>query len=242
MKKVVAIGCSWTYGDELVDPNLVGTDKGFTWATKNDAYRLKHCYAGIVANHFDFAFENLGFPGASLESMRWALMWYLQQAEDLKDTIFLVGLTEPNRISWYNIMHQHNPTDMPWNRHMHSTWLSQRNPDIAQTWYDMHKIWLTHSYTPKWEKFNIDEAAMLFDYVRLRYGSTVMQFLSMENRYAPNVPSVLWAGTSLAQMLTSKQHELGINLFAPGGHPNEKGHQEIAKVLINHINSTILVE
>ena len=82
IKRVIAFGDSWTFGDELVDPQFRGTDI-HDWEFRdhydsNKPYRLANGYAGKVAAHYGCELENLAFPGASLESMRWTLQWLLK--------------------------------------------------------------------------------------------------------------------------------------------------------------------
>ena len=70
-KTLIAFGCSFTYGDELVDPNITEP----CISNLNDNYRNSHCYAGIVSDYYGLNFINTAFPGGSLESMRYALYW-----------------------------------------------------------------------------------------------------------------------------------------------------------------------
>jgi len=231
-RKLLAFGCSWTYGDELVDPALASqnpTVNASHW--QNERYRLDHCYAGLVAQHFDLDFTNLSFSGSSLESMTWALNWYLRQHQDLSDTVILAGLTSPVRKSWPHPHYERPQEDQGWNMLQHSTWLNHPNPDIDPDWYTLQRVWTKHCHCEQWEVFNLQQTITAFDYARLAHGARVVQFpifKVLDQDFG--VPSV--TNVCVADLLKANQPS---NLFCSGGHPNEQGHQIIANHLINHI-------
>jgi hypothetical protein len=131
--------------------------------------------------------------------------------------------------------------DPQWNRHMHGTWLIDPNPDIDDNWFKLQKLWLGMSYHRDWAEYNFQQTINLFDQAQSRHGIPVIQFSVLENRYGVNVPSLIYSGTNFRDILYQKKKDLGIEPFASGGHPNEKGHQIIADHLIEHIKySTML--
>jgi len=243
IKRIIAFGDSWTYGDELLDPKFSAyPDSGMRdHYDENKKYRLDHCYAGLVANHYGLELENMAFPGSSLESMRWTLQWLLNNSRDeLKDTLWLVGLTDSNRQSWFNPLHEVGRKDPPWNRHMHGTWLAQPNSDIDENWFKLQKLWLGMSYHREWSEYNFQQTINLFDYAQHTTGATVIQFNVLENKWTVNVPSLMYPGMNWRSILASKIKDHG-DVFAKGGHPNEKGHEIISKHLIEHINHATLI-
>jgi len=241
IKRIIAFGDSWTFGDELVDPQLQGTDFR-DHDDSNKLYRLANGYAGKVAAHYGCELENLAFPGASLESMRWTLQWLLKNYGDtLADTLWLVGHTDSSRQSWFNPLHTTGLTDPPWNRHMHGTWLAQPNPDIDDNWFKLQKLWLGMSYHRDWSEFNFQQSINAFEHAGYTTGATVLQFSVLENNFpGVNTDSLLYPGMNWRAILTSKIKDHG-NLFAKGGHPNEKGHEIISNHLIEHIKHAKLI-
>ena len=239
IRKVVAFGCSWTFGDELVDPALKSRDdldqNRLDHYDENKPYRLSNCYAGLVAKHYGLELENMAFPGSSLESMRWNLMWYLRNGNSTDDVLFLVGLTDATRQSWFNPLHDVRGKDPQWNRHMHGTWLLQSNPDIDDNWFTLQKLWLGMSYHREWAEYNFQQTINLFDNAESRYKIPTLQFSMLSNKYGTTVPSLLYPGMSFREILQNKQKEFGKIYFAPKGHPNEDGHKIIADHLIEHI-------
>jgi hypothetical protein len=243
IKRVIAFGCSWTYGDELIDPQFrhLNETEFRDHYDENKPWRLANCYAGLVADHYGLELENCAFPGSSLESMRWTMNWMMQNRNDLEDTLWLVGLTNATRISWFNPLHQVSQKDPSWNRHLHSTWLTQPNPDIDDNWFQLQKLWLGMSYHREWADYNHKMTVNLFDYAQQRTGATVIQFNVLPNNYQTTAPTFLYNNSSWQEILISKRKELDIEPFASGGHPNEKGHEIISKHLLEHIKYANIV-
>ena len=244
IRKLVAFGCSWTYGDELVAPEFqdLSEDEFRDHYDQNRPYRLDNCYAGLIAKYYGLELDNMAFPGSSLESMRWNLMWYLRNNQSRDDVLFVVGHTDATRQSWFNPQHEISMKDPQWNRHMHGTWLTQPNPDIDENWFKLQRLWLGMSYHTDWAVYNYQQTINLFDQAHTGHGIPVIQFSVLENRYGVNVPSLIYSGTNFRDILVQKKKDLDINPFARGGHPNEKGHQIIADHLIEHIKYAKMLE
>lgn len=227
IKRVIAVGCSWTYGDELLDPNL---DVDF-WHRDNDPYRLANSYPGLVAAHYGLELENCGFPGASLESMRWVLHWHIKNTPDLDNILWLVGLTDSTRKSWYNPVrtrrYMHDPL---WNKHIHGVWLNSNpdNPDIDPSWMQLQKLWTVNSYHREWAEHNHWETVTAFSSL----GKNAVQFNCLVNPYKH--ANVINDDSSFKQLLTPKHCEAG-------GHPSVSGHEIISKHLINHIDCANII-
>lgn len=239
--KIVAMGCSWTHGDGLVDPAIRAVDPQLlTHYRKNTPYRLRHCYAGITADHFGLELINMAQPGASLETMRWTLMWYLHR-NPRDEIIILAGLTAAQRTSWYDPKYQRSFRDDEWTAHHHSTWISHQT-DHDQ-WYELNKLWLTMCHDDVWKEFNFRQTVYLFDQAMARDNIPVLQFSVLPNPYSVTAPSLLYSGTSWRETLESRQRELNLEFFGPHDpyHPNEAGHKIIADHLIDHIKSCKLL-
>lgn len=209
---LIAFGCSFTYGDELLDPNIKPGEP--CNSRHNDSYRNSHCYAGIVAEHYGLDFVNTAFPGASLESMRYTLYWVMNNL-DVNNCIFIVGMTNAGRNSYYNARSE----NQDWNRHIHGTWLDNKNNDFAT----MHKLWLANSNDQHWIQFNSAQTVGYFDSTGV---PTV--FLPVWS-YDPFINGKYVADFVLEPCLQPDQ-------FAPMGHPNESGHKMIAQRLISYID------
>jgi len=179
---LVSFGCSWTFGDELLDPKLEAQGIPSHY-TQNDEYRLNHCYTGILAKQYNLKQENLSFPGSSLQSAQWNLMWWLDNhTEDyIKDSILLVGLTNLNRTSWYNPNHNSEGDDPPWNRHLHSQWLDFVGPNIDDGWHKLKKYYTAMSECDELGLLNYKTTVRMFDGVSARHNIPVVQFNLLAN-------------------------------------------------------------
>lgn len=237
IKKLVCFGCSWTFGSELIAPELVSGDLNQAeYATENQTYRRTHSYPGLIANAFDLELVDLSFPGSSLESMRWNFLWWCKQQAYLGDSLLLVGLTDSTRQSWYNPTHKKSDRNTFQNSHVHSAWLTQENVNIEKYWYDLQKLWVSASFSLAWAEYNFAQTIMLFDYARIQFQLPVVQVNMLPNPYTTSVPSLLYPRLSFKEILDQRQTSSEQALFAQGGHPNENGHKIIADFLIEHVN------
>lgn len=233
IKKLVVFGCSWAYGDELVDPELKLSDNivGEKRDELESEYRLQNCFGGQIAKHYDLEYENFGFPGASEESIRYALNWFLQNC-NFHNTCVLIAHTDPSRKSWFNSQQ----TDPPWNRFIHSPWLKTPNPQVDDLWYQIQKMWLGLSYHNDWVKNNFIETVQLFDWVKLNYNIPVLQVKALKNDIVPPSKQFISPSTSLQEILIQQKHK-----FMPGGHPTKQGHEILSKYLIDYIETAKLI-
>lgn len=230
IKKIVTFGCSWTYGDELQDP---------TSNIDVDEYRMKHVWGNLIAEHHGWKFENHGYPGASLTSIRDSITWYVA-TQDITDVIFLVGLTEPNRQSWYNNKHEKNDIDPSWMNHVHSNWVIDNESSYSKLWQHAFKSFLLDQQCKEWMVSNFNQTVMLIDGIAARYNIPVVQF-NMLNEVLDGITpkSLYWPEYNMGEYL-DEHYIRGDKVWAPQGHPNELGHKIISKKLISHIDSAIL--
>lgn len=218
LKTLIAFGCSFTYGDELLDPNIKSGE--LCNSRHNDDYRNSHCYAGIVADHYGLELINTAFPGGSLESMRYALYWASKNC-DLQSTLLIAGLTQAHRTSYFD---QNLTDNLPWNRFQHSTWLKNNNED---EWSRLNSFWQKMCLSHEWEKFNLYQTIKVFE-----SASSNLVLLPVFND-EPDFQSLFKTDFVVESILNDTD-------YAVNGHPNENGHNKIANRLIKHIESAKL--
>jgi len=218
IKNVVSFGCSWTFGDELLDPELEAQGIPSHY-TQNDSYRLDHCYTGIIANQNNLVQENLAFPGSSLQSMQWNLMWWLNNhtEEYIKQSIILVGLTDESRISWYDPNHERGRDDPDWNNYLHAQWLAGAGPNVDQGWHTLYKHYIALSDCNELHQLNYETTVTTFDGISARYNIPVIQFNVLANK---TCELSTFYNIDIRQCISNNYHQ--------GGHPNEIGHSNIA--------------
>jgi hypothetical protein len=225
--RIAAFGDSWVWGDELIDPS--GVDL-MPHSVENTSYRESHCFAGIIARHYNVPVENFAIAGGSLQSTIWNYIWWQQNRSNHDSTLILVGLTDAGRMSYYNPNHVAYPNDPPWNKYVHSAWVHYSPNGFSEEWVKMvkgHTV-LTGCYQ-SWE-MNYLQAVLFFD-----GRPNVIQFDTINAQAVAAPKSLLWPKQSLRSILTNHK-----NCWAPKKHPNEQGHQIIADLLISHIDSCII--
>lgn len=239
-KKIVGFGDSWTYGDELLNPDLVKEypDAHSCW-TQNDDYRLKHCFLGQLGTHYHVPIENFGIPGGSLTSTQWTFQWWLDnESLPLDECLVLIHLTDSYRISHYNPNHVHYSNDPPWNKFVHSTWVPDAVDVMSEEFKTMLKQQMVLTVCPEWEKLNFQNSVLFFDGVAARKKLKLLQFnIPQARRTVVNVPTFIWPDECwLTYFYQNKQ------LVKSGGHPNEQGHRLMADRLISYIDSCTMYE
>ena len=239
IKKLAVFGDSWIWGDELLDPKLRDDPDSHPCFTQNDEYRLSHCFSGLIAKKLGVPYENYGQPGASLQSTMWTFMWWLN-TRDTADTMVLIGLTAPDRQSWYNPDHVSYSNDPEWNKYVHSAWVNFGSSSIPEEWQQFGKQYLTLSHCDELSRLNYHQAVLFFDGVSKSLDIPLLQF----NLYQPwtrlkqEVSTLLWPTKNMQEVLLGRPDFKQIH--APGHHPNEQGHQIISEYLIPEINRVIL--
>lgn len=226
---IAVFGDSWCWGDELVDPNITDATPDLE---PNTAYRESQCFAGIIGRHYRVPVENLSIPGGSLQSTVWNYIWWRNNRSNHDRTLVLVGLTDPARISWYNPKHVSYANDAPWNRYVHSAWAAHTDC-YSNDWRDLFKRNLVLTDSPELHRLNYQQSLMFFD--GQTRDQSLLQFNVLSSYAEYRAESLLWPGSNLREFL--KYHT---NCWAPRRHPNERGHQIIADILISHIESAII--
>ena len=233
--KLAVFGDSWTWGDELIDPKQPDWECCYT---QNDSYRLKHCFAGQIAQHYNCELENYGHPGASLQSIIWTFLWWLRQDIDHKDYVILIGLTAADRQSWYNPNHKSYSNDPVWNKYIHNVWVNFGSSIVPDEWGDMVKAWTVLSQCNELSEYNYESAVYLFDGVAHARQLRLAQYNIFQPPKVIDVTTMWWPNDNYRSTLL--QHPMREDIHAKGDHPNENGHQIISKQLIKQIDSCIL--
>lgn len=249
IKNLVSFGCSWTYGDELIDPVL--EEKGLEpYRHENDQYRSDHSYPGLVADHYGWDYENLAWNGASLQSMLWNFNWWLDNStpEHIAESLVIVGLTSEHRLSWYNTNYEESKRSdqHPAHRYVHSVWINE-DFDIKgeearmDHWRELHKLHYGLSDCEDWHDTNYNTIVRAFDGMAARNNVAMLQFNVLTRQHKLKVPTLIESSSAL-EMLVIRDKPRKDPLFLPRKHPNEKGHAILSEFLIGKIDSVILHE
>jgi hypothetical protein len=230
--RVVGLGDSWMFGDELVDPTLGDIH---SIDPKNTEYREKNCFLGLVGQHYGVPVSNLGFPGGSLQSCIYNYIWCTENQVLTPNTLVLVGLPDASRMSWFDPFRVKNADDQDFNNYQHSLWL--RNPEKKNynashnekidDWATLSMLYETLTSCPQAHRFKFKQAVMFFEGQSHRH--PVRQFNVLSPPCLVESHTLLWPSASLIGRLTK-------NEIKPRKHPNEIGHQKLANLLISQLD------
>jgi len=232
IKNIVSFGCSWTYGDEVIDPKL--EKQGYDHFHRyNDEYRQNNCFVGQLASKYNLKNYNYSYPGSSLQSMQWCLIWWLNKfpKEEIEKSLVVVGLTGESRTSWWEPEYGDNNRDDP-NHFIHSTWLEFSGPNVDEGWFKLSKYYYAMTACDSLSQLNIDTTTTLFDGISSKYNIPVLQFNTVATMKPTNIKT--FYDINVRRQM-SKEH------FAKGGHPNVSGHTFIANKLTEIINTNKLL-
>jgi hypothetical protein len=231
-KKIVGFGDSWMWGDELMNPELLDHPNAHPVLYLNSPYRENNCFLGLLGKYYGVPTENFGFPGGSMQSSIWTYLWWLEhEALDPAECLILVGHTEPNRYTFYNPEHEVMPHDLPWNRFVHSSWIHNGATHFSKDWINMVKQHMVLSDCPESRDINIKSSVLFFDGQYHAIAKNVIQFFAPRWYQCPDRDSMILKNSSLNDLLPNTSE-----FFAPGRHPNKKGHEIISQELQLIIN------
>lgn len=243
--RIVGFGDSWMFGDELIDPDLLSEhpEAHYSWY-QNKAYRQRHCFLGLLGQHYAVPVENFGQSGGSHQSAAWAfLSWIARQTDQsLSKTLVLVAHTDNNRTSFYNPLYDPRKNLPEWQRWVHSTWINADDSVLEPHWKNMIKHHMAYSDCQDLSHLNYMQSVLLFDGVASRRGLPVIQFDIMDNGLTLSVPTMIWPGTNLVRWFLDHPDNQDRRYYCADGHPNELGHELIRDRLIIEIDRVILSE
>lgn len=204
----------------------------------NVHYREQNCFAGLLGQHYGIPVTNFGIPGGSLQSTIWTFMWWLDREPEPENCLVLIGLTDSDRFTYYDPNFVSFPGNPPWNRFVHSSWIESGSPDIPPGFRDLYKRHITLVDCPELRRLNYQQSVMTFDGVAARRNIPLLQFNIMTPEMPLDMPTLLWPDRNYCHWIV--HHPEKDRVTAPGGHPNEIGHQMIRDHLIPEIDRVIL--
>lgn len=233
-KKIVGFGDSWMWGDELLNPELKDHPHAHPVFHENTPYRESHCFLGLLGQHYGVPTENFGIAGGSMQSTIWTYLWWIEHEQlDPSECLILVGLTEPNRHTFYNPDHVAYSNDPPWNKFVHTSWVLHGSTYETPEWQKLAKMHMALSSCSELELLTLWQTVMFFEGQYHALNQNVLQFSTMENTTTLKGNSVIWPekGQGLRDFVDHDQ-----SLTAKDGHPNEAGHWVIRDRLIKEID------
>jgi len=213
--KLVGFGCSFTYGSELVDPEIDGTfdekSQSIVWDRHyaNTRYREQHCWLGKLAKLLDATWDNRAEPANSNFAIAQQVADYFIKTRNPDEKIVVcVGWTERTRMSWYD-----------------DHWTHNGFANDKQGWTRSAKEWVLNSNGASHDMFT-DNAKLLINSICKAHGVPILQFNALGTHKPTTYPNYFIDGVSMDSMLKrAAQEDSRLDLVASGGHPNEAGHE-----------------
>ena len=225
---LVAFGDSWTYGDELLAPELQTNGSHVTNPT-NDSYRLSNVYVGQIAKHYNLFLENLAANGGTIQSMVWEFEHWLDRTKDYKNCFLMFGLTHQSRMSY-------------WSNQSNTYYNSNSLDDVPgglEQFVLMNKLHYVNSNCYELERLNRQTAIHLFHYTCQQLEIPHLIFDIFDpikiTLYSPTIPG------GLNSWLISESKRLN-KTFKGDDHPNIAGHTHIAQHLIEYIDNNQILK
>ena len=219
--KLVGFGCSFTYGSELIDPDIDEWDRHHS----NTAYRERHCWLGELADRLDIDYINLAEPGASNYSIQEKFASYIQNPD--RNLIICVGWTNHLRNSWWSDRKQ---------RWIHDGFIRNENETLFGASF---KEWLLHSHK-RCEQVTLN-AKLFVNSVCEAKSIKIIQFDALANVPSPSYPNYFAKGRSMREILVQEGEQLTREFLASGGHPNESGHRHYVDLMMEWIKAKQIV-
>jgi hypothetical protein len=218
--KLIGFGCSFTYGSELLDPNINEWDQHYT----NIKYRESHVWLGLLAKRLGCEFDNRAQPANSNFAIGQQVAEYVRtNREHLEDIIVCIGWTERTRMSWY---------DDHWT---HNGFVSDKTG-----WTDSCREWVLRQTSSSHDLYT-ENAKLIANSVCTFYGVSLLQFNALGMHKTSGYHNYLADGSSMDAYLKSKQTEFEKNYFASGQHPNESGHEAWTTFMYDWIKAKNIV-
>lgn len=152
IKKLITLGDSWVYGDELGD----------------DDHRQQFYWPALVAKHFQIDLQNLAFNGESQQSTIWSMLWWIENHFE-QHSLVLVGLTNESRASWFRASHAADPD--PWSAHINSA-----APFDEPGCHQLKKLHMAISACATLERYNRSQTILFFEGISKHYDLPVLYF------------------------------------------------------------------
>jgi len=218
--KLVGFGCSFTYGSELLDPNLENWDRNH----ENNLYRLEHCWLGKLAKKLNAEYDNLSEPGCSNYAISQIFYDWFVKRDAALECMVCVAWTATDRMSWW---------DNGW---VHDGFIRNEKEDRFKFSF---KDWVAH---PERNKRTTDHAKMFVNSVCQINNIPLIQFDAIDNINVHEHPNFFMKGTSMQDCLKREGERLGKEFIAAGGHPNEQGHEYYVSLITEWIRGKKIVQ
>lgn len=202
--KLVGFGCSFTYGSELVDPEI-----GNELHHENTRYRERNVWLGRLANKLDVPWDNLAEPANSNFAIAQQVADYFLNTRNSNEKIVIcIGWTARTRMSWYS-----------------DRWTHNGFAGGEHGWARSAREWVVNSNSASHDMFT-HNAKLMVNSICSANNVPILQFNALGDHKSTNYPNYFIDGVSMDSMIKrAMQDDPRLDLVASDGHPNEAGHE-----------------
>ena len=218
--KLVGFGCSFTYGSELIDPNI-DEDNHHAYTR----YRNNNVWLGRLASKLGYQFDNLAEPANSNFAIAQQVSNYFLNTYNPQDKIIIcVGWTEKTRMSWYT----------------KNTWTHNGFAGDKHGWPQSAREWVIKSDNESYNMYT-KNAKFIVNSICKSMNIPIIQFNALGHHQTTQYPNYFIDGNSMDSMLRRTMAEdERLDLIANNGHPNEAGHEYFTIRLTEFAKSHII--
>lgn len=200
--RLVGFGCSFTYGTELINPDIDPNDH---WA--NVRYRESNVWLGQLAELLGATWNNLSEPANSNYAIQYQFAdWFNNNRNPSESVVVCVAWTALPRFSWLDETWTHNGTVRDDQKFLHS-----------------RKDWITSNVD---HIYWTDAAKLFVNSVCKLHNIPILQFNALGKHNPAHYDNYFLNGLTMESMLKdAQQSDDRLDLFASGGHPNIAGHE-----------------
>ena len=204
--KLVGFGCSFTYGSELVDPEI-----GTEFHHENTRYRESNVWLGQLAKLLDATWDNRAEPSNSNYAIQYQFTdWFNNSRDSREQVVVCVGWTSLDRMSWLGDKWYHN---------------GFIGTGTEPMYKQSHRDWIING-TDKTKALHTETAKLFVNSVCKLHDIPILQFNVLGVHKPAHYDNYFLDGLTVQSVLKDAQRsDDRLNLFASGGHPNEAGHE-----------------
>jgi len=222
--KLIGFGCSFTYGSELLNPELEQT---WDQQIENIKYRENKVWLGVLAKRLGLEADNYSQPACSNYAIQEIFAEWFNSRDVQESVTVVIGWTNHMRNSWW---HQ----EQGW---IHDGFIRNQGQELFKNSF---RDWL--KYSAKRNERVTNNAKLFVNSVCKSHNIPIIQFNALANgTNSCQLSNYHQGNQNMKQVLESEGARLGKTFLADGGHPNESGHEHYVEMLYSWIKAKNIV-
>ena len=222
--KLIGFGCSFTYGSELLNPELEQT---WDQQIENIKYRENKVWLGVLAKRLGLEADNYSQPACSNYAIQEIFAEWFNKRDIQEPVTVVIGWTNHMRNSWWHEEHG-------W---IHDGFIRNQGQELFKNSF---KDWV--NYSKKRNEIITNNAKLFVNSVCKSHNIPIIQLNALSNVTNPYQLSNCHQGDqNMHDVLLLEGKRLNKNFLADGGHPNESGHEHYVEMLYSWIKAKNIV-